>query len=72
MGMDIYSPFGSKVKFTGCDDMQVNFGGHDDPRVELTVGEIYKVNYTEVHNSYTHVTILGYSGKFNSVCFENV
>lgn len=62
-----------KVKFTGCSDEQARWGGCNDPRMYLDVGEILEVTDTEVHSWHTKIILKGQEGlKFNSVCFEEV
>lgn len=62
-----------KVKFTGCSDEQARWGGCNDPRMYLDVGEILEVVDTEVHSWHTKIMLKGQEGlKFNSVCFEEV
>jgi hypothetical protein len=60
------------VKFTGCSDEQVRWGGNDDPRGVLTEGETYEVEKTEVHSWHTKTKLKGVDGWFNSVCFKAV
>lgn len=62
-----------KVRFLGASDDQVRFGGGDDPRPLLTVGEVYAVKSVDVHSWHTRITLRQFPSKwFNSVCFENV
>ena len=60
-----------KVKYIGCSKEQINWGGNDDPRTMLKVGEIYEVAKEEVHSWHTKIFLVGIEGKFNSVCFES-
>jgi hypothetical protein len=69
--MNINAPEATPVKYTGASDAQVNWGGNDDPRGILTVGNVYYVEETEVHSSYTKVKLKGITGWFNSVSFED-
>lgn len=69
--MNIHATYGHRVKYTGCDDKQVAWGGCDDPRGRLTVGGTYIVDHTEVHSQHTKVHLVGVGGRFNSVCFED-
>ncbi|KKM61559.1 hypothetical protein LCGC14_1530510 [marine sediment metagenome] len=48
---------------------QMNWGGNDDTRNHLKIGEIYNVE-VEVHSWHTKLLIDG--KKFNHVCFEEV
>ena len=43
---------------------------NDDPTEVLEIGNTYKVSSVEVHKQHTKLTIEGYSGRFNSVCFS--
>jgi len=60
------------VRFLECIDAQVTYGGHDDPRKDLTVGKEYAISSVMVHSFCTSITLYGYEGKFNSVCFALV
>lgn len=67
--MDIYSPKGTKVIYTGK-------GGYDSDREfankYLTIGEEYIVEKTDVHNWSTDVYLQELPDKpFNSVHFES-
>jgi hypothetical protein len=70
--MNIHARRGDKVRFLGCDKYQVRWGGNDDPTGILTVGKIYTVDHTEIHTQHTKVHLQGISGRYNSVCFEDV
>lgn len=71
--MDIYSPKGTKVRFTGASIEQIRWGANDDPREDLKPGKIYTVDHTEVHSQHTKVYLKEFPDrKFNSVCFEEV
>jgi hypothetical protein len=59
-----------KVKYIGCSQQQIDWGGNSDPRGVLEVGEVYEVEHKEVHNWHTKLSLVGIKGKFNSVCFE--
>ena len=61
----------AKVKFIGCSDEQVRWGGNDDPREVLAVGDVYEVERTDVHSWHTKVKLKGIDGNFNSVCFDS-
>ena len=61
------------MKFIGASDVQVSFGGGNDPRKFFTVGEELIVEHAEVHSWYTTLKFKGHpSIGFNSVCFEFV
>lgn len=68
-GMDIYSRRGTKVEFTGR-------GGGDWSREHakkagLVIGQVYTVEYTDVHSSSTDVHLLEFPGtSFNSCLFD--
>ena len=63
---------GNYVRFLGCDQDQINWGGNDDPNPHLFVGDIYYVEHVYVHSQHTKIELRGVKGKFNSVCFEVV
>jgi hypothetical protein len=59
------------VIYTGASDVQVRWGGRDDPRGILEIGKEYTVTDTEVHSWHTKITLDGFPDKqFNSVCFD--
>jgi len=71
--MDIYAKPGTKVKFVEDDvsEAQINWGGNDDPRGVLVVGQEYTIDHTEVHSQHTKVFLEEHPGKiFNCVWFE--
>lgn len=61
-----------RVRYLGCTDDQVTYGGHDDPRRVLIVGEVYRVKSRTLRDWSTSVRLVGIQGQFNSVCFEDV
>lgn len=67
--MDIYSPPGTRVKFS-----HPTAGYQYDQKLareNLTVGNVYVVEYTEVGSCHTAVYLKGFGNKrFNSVMFE--
>jgi len=70
--MNIYAKNGDRVKYIGCDDSQMNYGGNDDPRDILVIGGTYSISKTEVHSWHTKIYLIGLEKyKFNSVCFED-
>lgn len=75
--MDEYeftAPFvvGEKIKFIGCSREQIQWGSNDDPTDILMIGETYKVSKVEIHSQHTKVSLEGFGGKFNSVCFDSL
>jgi len=60
------------VRYTGCDNGQANFGNCDDPRDVLTVRGVYEIEDKEVYSWYTRYKLLGCTGWFNSVCFDEL
>jgi hypothetical protein len=62
----------TKVRYTGASQEQINWGGCDDPRPILKVGEIYDVEKIYIHSWHTKIQLIGHTGKFNSVCFEEI
>lgn len=60
------------VVYTGASDDQVRWGGTDDPRFCLAIGQEYTVETEDVHRWHTKITLLEFPGKqFNSVCFKD-
>jgi len=59
-----------KVIFLGCSASQKRFGSHTGDITKLVIGETYTVTKKEVHSYHTKLYIEGFSGSFNSVCFE--
>lgn len=60
----------TKVRYMGCSDGQVKWGGHNDPRNILEEGKIYELEYKDIHTWHTRIKLIGIEGEFNSVCFE--
>ena len=60
------------VKYTGASQDQINWGGNDDPRPLLVVGNVYEVEKLDVHSWHTKVKLKGIDGRFNYVSFEEV
>ncbi len=58
-----------KVKYIGYCRDQVKWGNNDNPDDVLARGQEYIVEQTEVHTAHTKISIKGYKGKFNSICF---
>lgn len=70
--IQMYRPaVGDEVTFTGYTEAQVLWGGNDTPDI-LTIGETYTIEKVDVHASYTKVSLVGVTGRFNSVHFELV
>lgn len=63
---------GDIVKYIGCSIEQIRWGSNDDPRGILVEGDKYCIEKVEVHSYHTKLTFFGVSGRFNSVCFEQV
>ena len=63
---------GDEVRFTGCSDMQVQWGSSDDPRGRLVIDSKYIVSYVEEHSWHTKIGLKDVEGDFPSVCFEVV
>ena len=57
------------VVFDGTSDEQVRWGGNDDPREVLEVGDEYEVEETEVHSWHTKIKLKGFDGWFNDASF---
>ena len=63
---------GTNVKFLGCSKEQIAWGNNSDPTGILIVGDKYYVEKVEIHSQHIKLTLRGVSGRFNSVCFENL
>jgi len=62
---------GCSVVFTEWSQEQVNWGGNDDPKTCLVMGNEYVVDEVEVHSQHTKVRLVGHEGlSFNSVHFR--
>lgn len=61
---------GDLIRYTGCSDDQVRWGGNDDPRGVLEVGSTYSLYDIKIHTNHTKVWVDGGKGAYNSVCFE--
>ena len=61
-----------QVRYLGCSEHQMNWGGCDNPLNKLYTNHIYTVVTEEVHPLHTKYKLLGIAGKFNSVCFEKL
>jgi len=61
---------GDFVSYLGCNPEQVAWGNNDDPNGILIQGEVYTVDHVEVHSQHTKIRLVGYTGSYNSVCFE--
>ena len=63
---------GQPVQFVEATDVQVRWGGNDDPRLTLSFGDIYEITNIDVHSQHTKLTLQGFPGFFNSVHFRPV
>lgn len=63
---------GDRVTFLGCSTHQIRWGNNDDPNPILTEGEVYIIESVDAHSAHTKITLVGYPGKFNSVCFFRI
>jgi hypothetical protein len=62
-----------KVKFIGCNEIQINWGNHDDPNEFLSKKKTYRVFKEDEHTTYTSYKLVGYEKyRFNSICFKEV
>ena len=60
-----------KVKYIGASNVQVKWGGNDDPRGILNEGQLYEVAKREVHSWHTKLILVDFPDlKFNSASFE--
>ena len=58
------------ITYLGCTEGQIRYGGHNDPRPLLRVGEEYEIVSCEVHSWHTKIELDGIDGRFNSTCFD--
>ena len=63
---------GDKVIFLGCNKEQILWGNNNDPNPILEKGKTYVVESVLVKSMHTKIELVGYKGKFNSVCFDEV
>ena len=70
--MDIHAKNGTRVKYIGADQDQINWGGCDDPSEVLSIDGEYLVDHIEVHSWHTKVSLQGIAGEFPSVAFEDI
>jgi hypothetical protein len=63
---------GDQVTFLGCSTHQIRWGNNDDPNPILEEGEVYVVESVEEHSWHTKIKLVGYDGRFNSVCFMRI
>ena len=62
-----------RMKFKGASDAQAEWGGNEDPRKFMSVGDVVTLVDKEVHDWHTKLIFKEYPGKkFNSVCFDPV
>ena len=59
---------GDRVLFDGWTIEQVRWGNNDNPH-HLERNKIYIIDCVEVHSQHTKVSIVGETGRFNSVHF---
>ena len=72
--MDIFARPGTKVSFRReCVSVEnIRWGSHVEPLPLLNDGQIYTVQYTDVHSMHTKVFLDGFPEKpFNSIWFED-
>ena len=63
-------PYKRRVIYTGASQSQIDWGGNDDPRSLLTIGEEYEVESTDVRSWHTKITLVGIKGRFNDASFK--
>ena len=56
----------------GASEIQVKWGGNNDPRGVLKKDTVYQVESIEVHTWHTEIKLVGIEGQFNSVSFIDV
>jgi len=67
-----YFKRGEWVRYMGCIDEQVKWGGNSDPRGVLKEEGLYTVTNVEVHKSHTKLKLEGFPNlQFNSVHFQH-
>lgn len=67
--MNIYAEYGHCVVY--LDENGYDIEREYARKAGLVRGEIYQVAYTDVYSSSTDVCIIGYTGLFNSVMFDD-
>lgn len=63
---------GDTVIFTGCSEDQHRWGNQTGNLEELILGSGYVVEQIKIHSHHTKVYLVGISGSFNSVCFDEI
>ena len=63
---------GDVVTYVGCTREQINWGSNDSPIGILMEGEKYLIADIETHSMHTKISLSGFVGKYNSVCFDFV
>jgi hypothetical protein len=62
-----------KTRYVGALEDQIKWGGNDDPRPLLHIGQIVTVLREEVHSQHTKVVLEELPNfKFNNVSFEKI
>jgi len=71
MGLDIYCGGGvvKKVIYDGASQEQINWGGNNDPRGLLVVGNAYEIEDIDIHSYHTKIKLKGINGWFNDASF---
>lgn len=72
MSMEIYATSGTKVKYIGASDTQLDYSVGSEPRILLVEGQEYTIDYTDVCGSLTMIGLIEVEGCFNSVFFDDV
>jgi hypothetical protein len=67
--MCIYSPPGTKVRFTGKNGQEIE---RERALLVLAVGSVYEVTSTDVGKCKSWTALVGVKGFFNTVMFERV
>ena len=62
---------GDKVIFKGASDEQISWGGNDDPRKYMKIGDTVTVKEIKEHSFHTKIYVEEYPDKkFNQISFE--
>ena len=59
-----------RVVFNGASDDQVMWGGNDDPRPLLEIGDEYEVEQKDILFWHTKIKLKGVDGWFNDASFS--
>jgi hypothetical protein len=63
---------GRLVEYIGATIEQIHWGNNDDPRGLCRLGEVYEVEWTQMHSWHTKMKLVEFKWVFNSVSFVDV